>query len=348
MKKGGPKRILVTGCGGPMGVNVTRSLKKASEPLYLVGTEASRYHIHLALTDRAEIIPPAKQVDAYLKAMSRLIEDERIDMIFPTHPVEVRTVARNRDRFPNVRLLIPDYEVIACADSKWETYRRLEGAGLPVPLTYLIRSQEDLEKIFSTLQTRPIWVRGAGTPGTGIGVASLPCREMFHATAWVDFWKGWGAMIASEFLPGRNLTWTGLFAGGKLMAAQTRERLEYVLPHVSPSGVTGAPAVSRTVREPEIARLGECAVRTLDPHPVGPFFVDFKEDDRGLPKITEINAGRFGTTIHFYTEAGFNFPYAAVRLAFGEELPGAPILEPIAEHTYWIRTLDCGPVLVRM
>ncbi|MFH1018541.1 MAG: hypothetical protein V1798_10245 [Pseudomonadota bacterium] len=348
MKNSDAKRILVTGCGGPMGVNITRSLRKAPEALYLLGTEANRYHIHLSLTDRSEIIPPAKEAEAYVEALCRLVRDDRIGMIFPTHPVEVRAVSRYCARFGGVRLLLPEYDVIVIADSKWETYRRLEGAGLPVPRTHLIRTKEDVESAFSALQTRPIWVRGAGTPGAGIGVASLPCREVLHATAWVDYWKGWGAMIASEFLPGRNLTWTGLFADGKLMAAQTRERLEYVLPHVSPSGVTGAPAVSRTIREPEVARLGELAVRTLSPEPNGPFFVDFKEDEGGLPKITEINAGRFGTTIHFYTEAGFNFPYAAVRLAFGMGLPGAPIVEPIPENTYWIRTLDCGPVLVRM
>jgi carbamoylphosphate synthase large subunit len=342
------RRILITGCGGPLGVNITRSLKKAPDPVFLLGTEANRYHIHLSLTDRSELIPPARETEAYLEAMGSLVKKHRIGMIFPTHPTEVRAMALHRDRFPGVRFLLPPHDVIVCADSKWETYRRLEAAGLPLPRTYLIRTQEDLEDVFKRIETRPIWVRGAGTPGAGIGVASLPCREAFHAGAWVDYWKGWGAMIASEFLPGRNLTWTGLFREGKLMATQTRERLEYVIPHVSPSGVTGAPAVSRTIRDSRVAELGEQAVRTLMPRPNGPFFVDFKDDERALPKITEINAGRFGTTIHFYTEAGFNFPYAAVRLAYGEELEGAPILEPIPENTYWIRTLDCGPVLVRM
>ena len=39
----------------------------------------------------------------------------------------------------------------------------------------------------------------------GIGVASLPCRTLEQAIQWVDYWQGWGGMIASEFLPGRNL-----------------------------------------------------------------------------------------------------------------------------------------------
>jgi carbamoyl-phosphate synthase large subunit len=341
-----PKRILVTGSGGPLGVNVTRSLRKTTEPLWLLGTEANRYHVHLSLTDETERIPPAKETEAYLKALARLVTGHRIGMIFPTHPVEVKTLARHRDRFPGVRFLLPEASVPETADSKWETYRRLEGAGLPVPRTFLIREERDVERVFEVLSTRPVWVRGAGTPGSGIGLAALPCREARHAAAWIDHWNGWGLFIASEYLPGRNLTWTGVYKDGTCVVSQTRERLEYVIPHVSPSGVTGAPAVSRTVRRPELRELGDAAVRTLTPQPTGPFFVDFKEDSGGRPMITEINAGRLGTTVHFYTEAGCNFPHIVVKLAYGERVEGAPLVDPIPPGTYWIRTLDCGPALV--
>jgi len=88
-------------------------------------------------------------------------------------------------------------------------------------------------------------------------------------------------------------------------------------------------------------------VRALPGTPRGIFFVDMTEDEAGQPRVTEINAGRFGTTIHFYTEAGCNFPYWAVRLAFDETIPGAPLIDPIAPGVYWLRTLDCGPVLAR-
>ena len=85
----------------------------------------------------------------------------------------------------------------------------------------------------------------------------------------------------------------------------------------------------------------------LSPEPHGAFFVDLKEDAHEQPRVTEINGGRFGTTIHFYTEAGCNFPDLLVRLAFGELPEGPPFVDPIPPGTWWIRTLDCGPVLVR-
>jgi carbamoyl-phosphate synthase large subunit len=243
-------------------------------------------------------------------------------------------------------MFLPRTEAILQADSKWETYRALQLAGVPVPDTFHIDRPADVEAAFAAIETRPVWVRGSGAPGIGIGVASLPCREVSHAVAWIDHHRGWGHFIASRFLPGRNLTWCGLFRDGRLLAAQTRERLEYVIPHVSPSGITGAPAVTRTVAEPVLHRVGEAAVRIISPRPNGAYFVDFKEDAEGQPRITEINAGRFGTTIHFYTAAGCNFPYLLVRAAFGEPIDGAPLVDPIPVGTYWIRTLDCGPALI--
>jgi carbamoyl-phosphate synthase large subunit len=155
-------------------------------------------------------------------------------------------------------------------------------------------------------------------------------------------------MAASEYLPGANLTWMGAFDRGRLLAAGTRERLEYVLPHVAPSGVTGAPAVTRTLERADVAATGQAAVRALDPEPHGAYFVDLKEDASGRPRVTEVNAGRCGTTIEFYSAAGCNFPWLLVQLAAGQH--PAPLPDPdraVESGLYWVRTLDCGPVLVR-
>jgi len=337
--------ILVTGAGGPLGVNITRSLRKASAALRLVGTDANRWHLPLSLCDATYLIPPARDTDGYADALARLIEGESIDVVVPTHPVEVRAVAALRDdgRLGAARTALPATAVLEAADDKFRTQRRLAAAGVPVPGTVLLRGPEDLAEAFMSFGF-PLWVRGTGAPGLGIGGAALPCRDPVVAQAWVDHHDGWGAMAASEYLPGANLTWMAVFDRGARLASAARERLEYVLPHVSPSGITGAPAVSRTVDRVDVAATGEAAVRALDPSPHGAYFVDLKQDDRGTARVTEINAGRCGTTVHFYTEAGCNFPWLLVQLALGEPIQDIGVVEV---GLYWVRTLDCGPVLVR-
>jgi carbamoyl-phosphate synthase large subunit len=154
--------------------------------------------------------------------------------------------------------------------------------------------------------------------------------------------------VASEYLPGENLTFLALMRHGRLVTSQGRQRDAYVIPHVSPSGITGAPAICHTVQRADLNDLGLRAIQAIDPGFDGAAFVDFKAaaDGRILP--TEINAGRLGTTHHFYTAAGVNFPWLWLQLALGEALPpDLPRFDALPPDLWWVRTLDAGPVLLR-
>ena len=340
------KRILVTGAGGPGAVNMTRSLRMAEEPIYLVGCDASPYYLHLAETHARVLVPRCDDTEAYLAALARLVRGYAIDLILPNNSLEARVLAEHRERLA-APVFLPRVSMLDRANSKWDSYRLWRDAGFPVPRTVLLERREDVARAFEEMGTNPVWIRGAGIPGKGIGVASLPCRTVEQAVGWVAYWEGWGGMTASEFLPGENLTWIGLWKDGRLVTSQGRKRVAYVIPHVSPSGITGAPAIAHTVRRSELNELGEKATLALDPAMNGVAFLDFKCDAEGAPRITEMNAGRFGTTHHFYTVAGLNLPWLLVKLALGEPLPeDLPRTDPLPADLYWIRTLDCGPVLV--
>jgi carbamoyl-phosphate synthase large subunit len=270
-----------------------------------------------------------------------------VDLVLPNNSVEAAIYSRRRDELA-AAVFLPAAEAFTVGESKWLSWQRFRDAGLPVPRTELLASPADVPRVFEAIGTRPVWVRGAGIPGRGVGVASLPCRTAAQAEQWVEYWNGWGGMIASEFLPGDNLTWLGVFDRGALVASQGRQRDAYVIPHVSPSGITGAPAVCHTVHRADINTLGPRAVLAVDPGYTGPAFVDFKGDEQGVPRITEINVGRFGTTHHFYSVAGANFPLLVLALALGRPLPAWVRTEDVLPAgLYWIRTLDAGPVLVR-
>jgi carbamoyl-phosphate synthase large subunit len=324
-------------------------LAEAPESLRLVGTDANRWHLPLSVCHQTYLIPPARERSAYAVALGEIIAAEGVKVAIPTHPVEVRALAELRDAglLAGIGTALPRKGVLETCDDKFATFERLGRSGIAVPRTLMLDRPGDIERAFDELGDI-VWIRGSGAPGLGIGGAALPCRDVGVGQAWVEHHRGWGRMSASEYLPGANLTWMGGFCRGRLVAAGTRERLEYVLPHVSPSGITGAPAVSRTIYKPAVAELGERAVRAVDPEPHGSYFVDMKTGGDGVPRITEINAGRCGTTVHFYTRAGYNFPWFLVRLARGETPES--LAEPnqaVERDLYWVRTLDCGPVLVR-
>ncbi len=344
--------VLVTGAGGPLGVNFCRSMRASGLPIRLVGTDANRYHLPLSLCDQTYRIPLAKDRAAYQRALAEIAALEKIDVIIPTHPVEVRAIAELRDegRLAGMKTALPRTEVLDISDDKAKTQRILQDAGIAVPRTLVLHTLHDVERAFDELRhgDEPVWVRGSGAPGLGIGGAALPCRSVQVAAAWIEHYRGWGGMAASEYLPGDNLSWMALFSHSQLIASGARERLEYVLPHVSPSGITGAPAVSRTIRNPQLEAIAQAAVRAIDVDPHGVYFVDFKGNRDNQPMVTEINGGRCGTTIHFYTEAGCNFPLGLVQLAeHGSLAVPAGGAQVVSGGQYWVRTLDCGPALVR-
>ena len=344
--------ILVTGSGGPLGVNLARSLRRAPSQLRLIGTDANRWHLPLSECDKTYRIPLARDREGYTRALLEIIAKESVDVLVPTHPVEVCVVAElgEAGTLGDVGRALPRARIMSVTDDKAATQLRLAKAGVPVPRTIARDDPADIDRAVAALAPdgQLVWVRGSGAPGLGIGGAALPCRDAVIARAWVEHHGGWAKMSACEYLPGANLSWMAAFDRGALVAAGARERLEYVLPHVSPSGITGAPAVSRTIARVDIADIGERAVRAVDDMPHGVYFVDLKGDTEDHPRVTEINAGRCGTTVLAYTEAGYNFPWLLVQMALGQAPP--PLAEPnlaVEPDVYWVRTLDCGPAVVR-
>lgn len=335
--------VLVPSAGGPGCVNLTRSLH-AIDGVETVGFDASPHYLHLAET-KTRLLGPRRDDPDFLHFVNRVVTEQSVDFIFPNNSLDGALLTRNASHLA-APVFLPSARAFDVGENKWETFLLLRKLGIPAPGTLLIDSPQDLEKALDLFGS-PIWVRGSGIPGKGVGVASLPARNLQQATAWVDYWSGWGKMAASQYLPGDNLTWLGVFDGGKLVASQGRQRDAYVIPHVSPSGITGAPAISHTVHRDDINALGPQVCLAVDPHFTGPAFVDFKGDENGEPQVTEINIGRFGTTHHFYTVAGCNFPQLVLALGLGLKTPDWAATENVLPaDLFWVRTLDAGPALV--
>ncbi len=338
-------RILVTGAGGPGTVNLCRSLRRAPEPIVLIGTDCDRAFATLSLCDEVHLVPRASEEEAYIEAIARLVRERSVDLIFPNNSIEIRVLAEHRERL-GAPLRVPSLEALDMANSKWASWQVWKAAGVPVPETRLLRTPADVDRAFEDFDGLPVWVRGAGIPGKGIGMASLPCRTPDQARSWIGYWDGWGGMIASEYLPGDNLTWIGLFDKGRLVTSQARHRDRYVIPHVSPSGITGAPALSHTVNSDSFFDTAYKAAKLLDDAYDGVVFIDLKGDADNQARVTEANAGRFGTTHFFYTAAGLNLPWLLVLGTLGRRLPDVPERDPLEPDQYWVRTLDAGPVLI--
>ena len=346
------KRILTTGAGGPAGINFVMSLKLAPEKLYVVSTDSDAYRIHLAPTEKKYVIPSATDAD-YIRKLNEIVEKERIEFLHPQPDIEVSVISENREKIKATTFL-PSKEAIRLCQDKYESAKRWRQKGIPVAETLPIKNEADIEEAIEQLGT-PIWLRA--THGAG-GVGSTPAENKETASAWIQYWHGrnknW-EFIAQKHLSGRNLAFHSLWKDGELVTSMARERLEYIYPHLAPSGITGTPAVQRTIHDERVNKIGTEAVLAIDPKFNGIGCVDLKENSEGTPCATEINAGRMFTTSYFFSFASrmlrgdyyANLPYLYVKLAYKEAVPKLPKYNVLPENVYWIRHIDAPARLVK-
>ncbi len=346
------KRILCTGAGGPAGINFSMSLRAAPERIALVGTEANEYFIHLAATHPTYRAPLAKD-PAYIEKLNEIISKENIEFLHAQPDVEVEVVSEKREKL-DAPVFLPSKATVKTCQDKLESAKVWKKKNVPVARTIEVRKEEDIDRAFAKFGS-PIWVRARHGAG---GKGSTPADNRETAVEWIKYWKSrkvdW-EFIAQEHLPGNNVAFHSLWKDGELVTSMARERLEYIYAYLAPSGITGTPAVQRTVHNDAVNKVGTEAVLSIDPKFSGIASVDLKENSEGVPCVTEINPGRMFTTSYFFSFASkilrkdycANIPYLYVRLAFKEAIPEMPKYNVLPKEVYWIRHMDAPGRLVK-
>ena len=346
------KRILCTGAGGPAGINFTMSLRAAPEKMLQTGTDSNDCYLHLAITDQKYLVPRAKD-SSYIDKLNEIIHKEHIEFLHAQPDIEVEVVSENREKIDAPVFLPAKAAVKACQD-KLESAKVWAKKHVPVARTLEIRKDEDIDKAFEEFGS-PIWIRARHGAG---GKGSTPADSRETAVAWIAYWKSrkvdW-EFIAQEHLSGRNIAFHSLWKNGELITSMARERIEYIYAYLAPSGITGTPAVQRTVHDKNVNRVGTEAVLSIDSKFSGIASVDLKENAEGVPCVTEINPGRMFTTSYFFSYASkiirgdycANIPYLYTKLAFKEAIPEMPKYNILPANVYWIRHMDAPARLVK-
>lgn len=346
------KKILVTGAGGPAGVNFLMSLRIAPEKMFVVGTEANEYFFHLAPVDKKYLIPKATEAN-YIDELNEIIQKEGVGFIHAQPDIEVAIISEEREKL-EANVFLPSKKTIRICQDKLKSAKTWHKNDIPVARFLELRGESDVNKSFEGFGS-PIWIRARHGAG---GRGSTPAYNKETALSWIRYWKSrnvdWG-FIAQEHLPGRNIGFHSLWKDGELVTSMARERLQYIYPRLAPSGVTGTPSVQRTIHDDTVNEIATKAVLSIDPNFNGIACVDLKENKDGVPCVTEINAGRMFTTSFFFPYASkilrknhhANIPYLYVKLAFKENIPNIPKYNTLPENIYWIRHIDAPAKLLK-
>ena len=270
--------------------------------------------------------------EAYIRAIERICEQEKIDTIFPSFDPHVYVFAKNKERFDRFGVLIPipDYETVIVTVDKFRTICAAQEAGFPCPRTYLPESMDDLRRISEELGF-PLVIKPRFTAG-GRGMEIVRDSRELSAKMRFVLEKQDMPMI-QEYIPGRekpNINFL-LSKSGELKVGFSGRQLR----HFFRLSLNVPTARESSVPEPYVEHATRLA-KNLGYW--GAINIETKFDPRdGIPKLMEINP-RFAASLGTRIELGINEPLLCLKIARGEEVEeiknypvGIVFLDPIED-----------------
>ncbi len=348
--------IVVTGAGGSGGINFVRALRLAEEQkhvkLFLVCTDHNPHFLNFPQAD-AKFISPRHDNPDFVSMLLKLVKKYRARFLHPHPSSEARVVSENLALFNDeVATYLPKGTSIM--PDKLEIHNVLSKHNVPVPRTVSVSSLGDVDSAFSEFGA-PLWIRAKRGAGGRLGLKVDTPEQAKH---WVELnaLQNRAAIddfILQEYLPGKDLAFDSLWFKGRLITSYSRERLQYILKHISLSGITGTPTVARIVEDEKLNQVSIDAIRALDEEPHGFFSVDVKEDAGGKPVVTEVD-GKWHTTAPLWGYAfakalnkpELNIAYQYLMLGLNGSVAGdLPSFNLFPADHYLVRQLDAGVIL---
>ena len=324
--------LLVTNTQAPQAYAIIRALRPHAAKI-VATVEEGRATSRLApaansrLVDRTRRVPApvadwhagrvgagnTPREDAFIKAVDRICEDERIDVIFPSWDPYVYVLSKNRELFARrgIAIPVPGFDTVLTALDKYRTVLAGREAGCACPATYLYDPALPMDDVIAELGF-PIVVKPRFTSG-GHGMAVVPDRAALMA-ALPGIAAAHGPPMLQEYIPGGRRDSIQFVVGrdGALLFVFHKKRSR-TLRRTARFGTvseSAAPddrleALTRLIRH--VGWWGAMGVETiLDPRD-------------GRHKLMEINP-RFPRQLWNRTELGVNEPLMCVTLARGEKV----------------------------
>ena len=263
------KNILVTGVGGPAGINTARLLKQENG-VHVVGCDIDENSTGKFFVDIFLICPRASDGPLYEKWIRETVEKYTIDVLIPTVHDELPVLSTFCDDLP-CEVIISKSDVISLGDDKKLTY---EWAAIHLPHN-IIRNVllSEWTEAWSSDNEQFIKPRkGRGARGCKVVTKDELVWLKAHT-------KDTDSYIVMENMPGTEWT-VDAYVGrdGALVYAVARERM----------GLAGGISIKgRTVQNKAVLDATKTMLDALQCR--GPVCIQWKEDREGTPRLIEIN-----------------------------------------------------------
>lgn len=278
----------------------------------------------------ADVVLPERDTEgsAYVAhALATAVEHE-VEVFWPRWQAEAVSAVRERFTAAGVATVVAPAEAIARCEDKALTYGLAAAAGVPVPPHAVVRTAAELADAVAELSAHgPVCAKptvGVGGDGfrllrTGPATPEELFGPLQAVAAVADVAAALDAgtappLLVMPFLPGPELSVDVLAQDGRLLAALTRVK------HDERRRV-------EIVDDPQVTAVVAAVVEAVGLGSVGN--VQLRAGQDGRLWLLEVNARASGG-LYQGAAAGWNLPWAAVRLALGRPVELPPLRLPAA------------------
>ena len=137
--------ILVTGCGGDIGLGIGKILKSIGISKRVIGCDIHENHPGTEIFDECLKISRADNHN-YLNDLSIIIKKYSIDLIIPTSESEIRVFFEKEilEKFESAKVLLANNESLRLGLDKLETIKFLEKNKFIFPWTFIVKERDPI------------------------------------------------------------------------------------------------------------------------------------------------------------------------------------------------------------
>ena len=143
--------ILLTGGRAPAALELARAFHRAGHTVFMA--ESLRGHLSQpsnAIKANFVVPAPRQDGDAFIVALKKIIEENKIDLLIPTCE-EIFHIAMRRDELPCTVFAEP-INKLDQLHNKWEFISTAVDYGLSIPETTLVKTMDDLFHAYHQLE----------------------------------------------------------------------------------------------------------------------------------------------------------------------------------------------------
>ncbi len=320
--------------GDYQGLGIVRSLGRRGVDVVVIDDEHSISR-HSRYATGSYHFPDLRTDEGTVDALLAVAEHRDVErwVVFPTREETVAALSRHRSRLlEHFRIPTPDWSVTQWAWDKRNTYARAAELGIPVPRTWRVSTEEELDAV-------------DGEPPYVIKPA---IKEHFFYATKCKAWRadtreelalrvraaaavvGSEEVVVQELIPGdgeTQLAYCGMFKDGAPLASMLVKRLRQ-----HPVDFGRASTFVRTVEASEVEEMSVRFLRSIGYY--GLVELEYKHDRRdGSTKLLDVNARTWG--YHSLGQrAGVDFPHLLYADQVGLPVPSGVEARP---GISWIR-----------